>query len=491
MSWAAHEMAGARFGDRRLNQRAASLLDTFGAKPTLSIPGAARGWAETQAAYRFFDHARVSAETVLEPHVAATLERARAHPVVLAIQDTTELDFTGKDDIEGLGPLTYEAQRGLHLHPTFLVTPERVPLGVFDAWLWARDPEHFGQSSKGLPIEDKESVRWLEGYQRLGEVAPELPDTRLVYLADREADIYELFVEANNTAVELLVRANHDRALTDGAKLRQQVLDSPSLGAVTFELPKTAKRRARTVTQSLHAKRVRIRAPKGKATLAASVEPTAVLAHETDPPEGEIAVQWLLLTTLPVDTFEQAVEKMQWYLCRWEIGVSSQGHIIQSVEVRPGLRDSGPVAWEAPWRESKAVEPSDNILTKEDAQHTRPQRTVNVEVASSHAFRWPRRSITCEGSKGGPKRVRYGQPSPAGYQRWHGVKDSVATGEALVVRRRNLVEEVCPITVSGKWTGRRQGDGSGRSTGDRRAAKRASREGPGPVGISLLEVRQG
>jgi len=319
MSWASEEMAGAQFGDKRLTDRSASLLSALGAKPTLSIPAAARGWAETQAAYRFFDHGEVNAESVLAPHAQCTLERARAHPVVLAIQDTTELDFTGKNDIEGLGPLTYAAQRGLHLHPTFMITPERVPLGVFDAWLWARDPKTFGQSSKGLPIEDKESVRWVEGYQRLVEVAPELPETRLVYLADREADIYELFVEADGAPVELLVRANHDRALEDGARLRQQLLDSPALGNVTFELPRTAKRRARTVTQSLHARRVSIRAPNAKATLAPSVKLTAVLAQEIDPPAGETPVQWLLLTTLPVDTFEQAVEKMQWYLCRWEI----------------------------------------------------------------------------------------------------------------------------------------------------------------------------
>ena len=136
MSWAREEMAAVELGDQRLNDRAASLLDTLGSKPTLSIPAAARGWAETQAAYRFFDHAEVSAETILAPHVQCTLERAREHPTVLAIQDTTELDFTGKNDIAGLGPLSYAAQRGLHLHPTFMVTPQRLPLGVFDAWRW-------------------------------------------------------------------------------------------------------------------------------------------------------------------------------------------------------------------------------------------------------------------------------------------------------------------------------------------------------------------
>lgn len=319
MSWAVREMAAADLGDKRLNDRLASLLETFSAKPTLSIPAAARGWAETQAAYRFFQHAEVRAETVLEPHAACTLERARAHPVVLAIQDTTELDFTGKDDIKGLGPLTYQSQRGVHLHPTFMVTPERLPLGVFDAWIWARDDETFGQSTKHLPIEAKESVRWLEGYQRLVEVADQLPDTQLVYVADREADIYELFVEAQGAPVELLVRANHERALTDGAKLREQVLETPALGTVSFELPKAAKRRRRTVTQTLYASRVHIRAPKGKGNIAPSVELTAVLAKELDPPDGETPLQWLLLTTMPVETFEQATEMLQWYLSRWEV----------------------------------------------------------------------------------------------------------------------------------------------------------------------------
>ncbi len=96
MSWAATEMATAAFGDERLNQRAPSLLETFAAQPTLSIPAASRGWDETQAAYRFFANSKVSAATVLEPHADATLERARSERVVLAIQDTTELDFTGK-----------------------------------------------------------------------------------------------------------------------------------------------------------------------------------------------------------------------------------------------------------------------------------------------------------------------------------------------------------------------------------------------------------
>ncbi len=178
----------------------------------------------------------------------------------------------------------------------------------------------------------------------------------------------------------------------------------------------------------------------------------------------------------------------QIYKCRWQIGVSREGHIVQPVKVRPRLTDSGLVAWEAPWRESKTGEPSDNILRKECARRTRLQCKVNADVASLHEIPVAETVYNARKQKGlaemGPMR----QPSPAGYQRRHGVKDDVETGEALGARRRNPVEEMPAITVSGKRGHRHQGDGSGCSTDDGRAAKRARREGPGPVSNS---VRQG
>jgi hypothetical protein len=179
------------------------------------------------------------------------------------------------------------------------------------------------------------------------------------------------------------------------------------------------------------------------------------------------------------------------YKDRWQIGVSSQGHIVQSVRDRPRPKDSGLVAGEASWRESKTAEPSDNILRKECAQRTRLQRKVNADVASLHespvAETVDNARKQQELTETSPKR----QFSPAGYQRRHGVKDDVETGEALGARRRNLVEEMPAITVSGKCWHRYQGGGSGRSTDDGRAAKRARREGPGPVSIPSGKVRQG
>ena len=176
---------------------------------------------------------------------------------------------------------------------------------------------------------------------------------------------------------------------------------------------------------------------------------------------------------------------------RWPIGVSSEGHSVQSVEVRPRLKDSGLVAWEAPWRENKTVEPSDNRRRKAHAQHTRLQRAVNAAVASSHAIPVAETVDNARRQQGLSARSPIRQLSPVGYQRRHGVKETVSTGEALGVRRSNLAEEAVPITVRGKWRRRHQGGGSGRSTVDGRAAQRARREGPGPVSTPFVQVRQG
>ena len=178
------------------------------------------------------------------------------------------------------------------------------------------------------------------------------------------------------------------------------------------------------------------------------------------------------------------------YRCRWQVGASRQGHINQSVKVRPRPRDSGLVAGEAAWHESKTTKPSDNILRKEYAQHTRLQRTVN-DVASLHANPVAETVDNVRKQQGLTEKSPMRQPSPAGYQRRHGVKADVSTGEALGARRRNPVGEMSAITASGKCRHRHQGGGSDRSTDDGRAAKRARREGSGPVSIPPVKVRQG
>ena len=302
------EFAGADMGDARLTKRLVKLADRLGDAPSASIPGACNGRAETQAAYRLFDQAReekrgLGWEEVLAPHMARTETRMAEHPVVLCLQDTTELDFNGQD-MDGLGRLSYEAQRGMYLHPTYVVTPQRLPLGIVDAWMWAR------------PLEVSESQRWIEGYARLAERAGHLPATRLVYVADREADILELMQRAHTLGhpADYLLRAQHNRCLPQGGKLWPAVLAATPLGDIEFTLPERLNRPARAVRQTLHVRPVDL--PDGQGGM---MPVTCLIARETGVPEGQKAVEWRLLTNRVVATVEEAAQLIDWYRCRWEI----------------------------------------------------------------------------------------------------------------------------------------------------------------------------
>jgi hypothetical protein len=326
MSWEAEEMATVAFGDQRLETRVSTLLQRLMSQPSASLPTACRGWDETHAAYRFFANPKVTAEKVLAPHAHATRERMRQHDIVLCIQDTTELDYQGNEQIQGLGPLTYEGQRGLYLHPTLAVTPGRLCLGVFEGLMWARREEHYGKKGqrKEKYLEEKESLRWIEGYRQVCELAAGIPDTQCIYMADRESDIYELFAEGHAQAhrADWLIRASHDRCLLDDARLSDALAHAPSLGELEFELPARYKRVKKKVTQTLKAVRVSLKAPKraGGVELAPVVV-SVLLAQERHPPKGEEPVTWILLTNLEIVSAAQAIEKIQWYLCRWEIEI--------------------------------------------------------------------------------------------------------------------------------------------------------------------------
>jgi hypothetical protein len=332
--WYEEELADVDLGDRRLNRRAIRVLGSLGKQPGRSIPGSCRSWAETLAAYRLFSHGKVSAGRLLAPHVAATTERMREHPVVLVVQDSTELDYTGKPSMEGLGPLNWAERQGLFLHLSLAVTPERLSLGVVEAQCFARDPSqpHKNATRKQTPIEEKQSGWWLRSYQEANALAKKLPASKLISVADREGDIYEVFVawqEEEGPRAGWVIRACQDRRLTEkvlGAawsyeKLFARVGAAPALGEVTFRLPRRGRRPAREVTQTLRACQVELKPPARKGEKLPVVRVWAVLAREEDPPAGQEPVEWLLLTSEPVETPAAALQILDWYLVRWQIEV--------------------------------------------------------------------------------------------------------------------------------------------------------------------------
>ena len=298
-------------GDKRRDKRAIKMMEGFSAMPTGSIPQACGDWADTLGAYRFFDNDAFEWTDILQPHIQSSMARMAALPVVLCIQDTTELDFNGQQ-ATGLGPLSYAPQRGMYLHPTYAVSTTREPLGVLDAWMWAREAKNTDGTRPGV----SESLRWTEGYERLAEMAPLLPLTRLVYLADREADIMELMLRARElqTPVDWLVRSKHNRALGEGTKLWPQVTATQALGTIRFNMPSRRGKSAREVEQQVWTKTVQLRDGKG-----GFVTASCIVARETTPPAGEKAIEWRLLTNRTVATLAQATLMIDWYRARWEI----------------------------------------------------------------------------------------------------------------------------------------------------------------------------
>ena len=305
------EFRGIDLGDQWLDRRAVLLAERLAEKPLASIPGACNGWAETQAAYRFFGQEEMDWRDLLAPHTGCTLERMRPHRVVLCLQDTTELDFNGQA-IAGLGPLSYEAQRGMYVHPTYAVSAAREPLGVLDAWMWTREPKDAEGQRGGL----LESRRWLEGYERVAEWSAELPGTRLVYVADREADILDLLQRARDLGnpADWLVRSQHNRALPEGAKLWSTVTAGEPLGEIRFTLPGRKGRKARAVRQQVWAQSVTLGSGANDRVVA-----TCLVAKEVDAPLGVEPIEWRLLTNRAATTLAQAVELIDWYRARWEI----------------------------------------------------------------------------------------------------------------------------------------------------------------------------
>lgn len=291
-------------------------MEQFTAKPTASIPDACDSWSETCAAYRFLGNSKVEWREIMAPHWAQTQSRMQTYPIVLCIQDTTELDFNGQE-MEGLGPLNYEARRGMYLHPTYAVTPEREPLGVLDAWMWAREKRQSGDRRS----DEKESVRWIEGYERVAEMATNMPETRLVYVADREADIVAMMRRARdlNTPADWLVRAKHNRCVpeADGDKLWGHTTTESALGEITFTMPGREKQKSREVRQQLWARSVEI----SDGSKTGRIAVTCVVAREVGVAKNIKPIEWRLLTNRQISCVEEAVELINWYRARWEIEI--------------------------------------------------------------------------------------------------------------------------------------------------------------------------
>jgi len=325
-NWAEEEVCTADLGDQRLNRRLALVLEKLGQHPQLSIPSACGGWKEIMGAYRLFDNPKATFEKILAPHRDATLDRLKSCPVALLAQDTTEYDENRCLGPKGLGTLKVMEKRSRRLHPTIAFTPTRICLGVVKAAYWARDESSPRSSRRTKGVDEKESRHWLESYQDSCAIQAQMPETLLVNLADREGDIYEWFAEYADyeagVRAQWIIRAAQDRCLQpnlDGGNplLWDALARAPILGYTDVEVKPRPNRAARLAHITLRAARVTLKPPARVGYRLAKLQVNAVLAREDAAPTGVKPLEWLLLTSLPIERFEQAATVVTWYAVRW------------------------------------------------------------------------------------------------------------------------------------------------------------------------------
>ncbi len=348
-SWIDAEFDTVDLGDVRRNRRLKEVVQRMWQAPGASQRATAEDWAGAMASYRLWEPESVTAEAILASHQDEVRQRLKGNRILLHIQDTTELDYTRHKTLKGIGPLSDLSRRGVLAHCEYVLQGDGVPLGLWHSHMWVRSDEEHGQSDlrKQQAIEEKESYRWLEASRRACELRALCPKQLVITLSDRESDIYESFEEfwqrllRGEPCAHWIIRSNQDRKITPQAqdleqhtKIKAAVAAAPVLGTHTLEIRKKEQckkvkgnrqltlRTARTAELEIRACELELIPPHRPAGQKLSrIKMWAVIAKELNPPAGEEAVEWILLTDFKVRTLKKALQILKLYTLRWQIEV--------------------------------------------------------------------------------------------------------------------------------------------------------------------------
>jgi hypothetical protein len=326
-----HEDYGkAELGDERLSKRLPRLLDQLAGDPTASISAACQDPYQAKAAYRFVGNDEVATAAITKITREVTIEKINADkPSVLLIpQDTTEFNYNNLKAAIGMGNIgTRKTDMGIITHSAIGISDAGNVYGLLAQKTWVRPPEEHGKSSKraSLPIEEKESYKWIETIENAGASFPE--DTKVIHVCDREGDIFELFCRAEEIGANYLCRRFHERNIENAvgqAKLDEYVEALPVAGTITIQVPRDShtNRIARNAELEIKYGKCNVMSPSNlvnKSNYPKSIEVYVVSATEIDPPQGQEKILWQLITNVPTRNFEDAVTVIQWYTQRWKI----------------------------------------------------------------------------------------------------------------------------------------------------------------------------
>ncbi|HUE72344.1 MAG TPA: IS4 family transposase, partial [Pirellulaceae bacterium] len=339
--WAQQEFGACELGDARRTARLVDIVHKQSAQPSASYSQATGGCRyELKNYYRFLNSAEelLGSGTLLQSHRSNTIRRMASQPVALVVQDTMKVNLSTREACDGLGQIgtnqTGTRSLGLHLHSSLAIGGDdnALPLGVLNFHGYAPEPAK-GKDAR-RPIEEKQSRRWIEGYEDACTIAAMIPHTEVISVAEREAGMFELFEvwrRKEGPKAGLLIRSSQNRCLEDsGRKLFEEMAGAPLASTIGIGVPRQRAQgkkekpsgggrpglRARTANVELRFQKVVLQAPKrGQSRHKEPIELWAIYLVEPNPPKGATPVKWLLLTTVKLTSLKEAIRCVRMY-CR-------------------------------------------------------------------------------------------------------------------------------------------------------------------------------
>lgn len=323
--WVSNEFKTLSFNSKRLESRFQVVMSDLSKQPESSIWLATGSRSNAQAVYRMLANERYTKESILCAHRDAIYERSAENQILLAIQDTMAVNYNGHTKTRGLG-YNCEQALGINVHSCLLLTPDGIPVGLLAQKATTREEKNTAEKShhqkRSRPIEEKESYRWLETMKMAAQNAPS--QVKLVHIADREGDIYELYALAQRIGEKFVIRAIHNRLSSDKMPVMQTLRDSKPTGRTTVTIPanhknKTKEREAVLTVQYLSTDICKPQIRQKSDDMESVLRLTLIRLAEAYPPDGIEPVEWLLMTNLEVNTALDAVRIAGYYKQRWKI----------------------------------------------------------------------------------------------------------------------------------------------------------------------------
>jgi len=322
-SWAERTFGGVQLHDLRRTKRAVQAATNLAENPLGSLPAHMHTWKETKALYRLLDEPDVTFAALMQPHFQQTREQATSSPVVLLVQDTTDIDLSHRRKISGVGQIGNERGRGFFVQTVLAVRPQtREVLGCLAQEPCVRIPAPDGeQRSQRRKREERETDVWIRQVQSIGTPAA---GSMWVHVGDRGADMFPFFQACQTTKTHFLVRAAQNRRVQqDEEEITYSLMRArswPSQASRPFEVPARHGHQARSTQLQLAFGQMTLLPPRNEPR--AGKEPVTVWVMrvwEEQAPQGEEPLEWILLTSVPTTTREEAWERVDWYRCRWSV----------------------------------------------------------------------------------------------------------------------------------------------------------------------------